>query len=218
MTLGFLLRYHALTSNQEALEMVTETLRAMAREECNDHLGGGFHRYSVDQRWFVPHFEKMLYDQGQLAVSYLEAYPTDTATRRWRIRLAGIFEYVLRDMTDAEGGFYSAEDADSLEPGKDGHKVGGRFLRLVSRRRSNNDWTAAPPRCSLIAMACAPKATFSRTRTANSAARTFSPKSSPSRHRAGVPHAAWRRWRKLLREASQILFEARCQPPAPASG
>ena len=131
VTLGFLFRYHALTGNQEALEMVTETLLAMARGGMHDHLGGGFHRYSVDQRWFVPHFEKMLYDQAQLAVSYLEAYQltgeavlAETARR--------LFAYVLRDMTDAEGGFYSAEDADSLETGK-GHKVEGAFYVWSAR-------------------------------------------------------------------------------------
>ena len=79
--------------------MVLATLRAMAKGGMNDQLGGGFHRYSVDERWFVPHFEKMLYDQAQLAVSYLEALPDHAATRlspAWR---GGIFDYVLRDMT-----------------------------------------------------------------------------------------------------------------------
>ena len=71
---NFLLRYHAETGNQEALEMVLATLRAMAGGGMNDQLGGGFHRYSVDERWFVPHFEKMLYDQAQLASSYTEAF------------------------------------------------------------------------------------------------------------------------------------------------
>src|SRR5579883_3514224 len=69
-----LVRYYADTGNNEALEMVLLTLREMAKGGMNDHLGGGFHRYSVDDRWFVPHFEKMLYDQAQLAISYLEAF------------------------------------------------------------------------------------------------------------------------------------------------
>ena len=68
----------------------------------NDQLGGGFHRYSVDDRWFVPHFEKMLYDQAQLAISYLEAFQIN-GRRSTRIRRAAIFDYVLRDMTDAGG-------------------------------------------------------------------------------------------------------------------
>ena len=72
--INFLLRYYARTKNKEALDMVLLTLRAMANGGMNDQLGGGFHRYSVDDRWFVPHFEKMLYDQAQLAISYLEAF------------------------------------------------------------------------------------------------------------------------------------------------
>jgi uncharacterized protein len=108
----FLLRYHARTGNREALDMTLHTLRKMADGGIHDQLGGGFHRYSVDERWFVPHFEKMLYDQAQLATTYVEAFQisgdesfADTARR--------IFDYVLRDMTAPEGGFYSAEDADS---------------------------------------------------------------------------------------------------------
>jgi uncharacterized protein YyaL (SSP411 family) len=109
----FLLRYHSRTKNQEALEMTLLTLREMAKGGMYDQLGGGFHRYSVDERWFVPHFEKMLYDQGQLATSYLEAFQI-TGDRRCADVARGIFEYVLRDMTGPEGGFYSAEDADSV--------------------------------------------------------------------------------------------------------
>lgn len=116
VSLRFLLGYHALAGSSEAVEMTVETLRAMAAGGMHDHLGGGFHRYSVDARWFVPHFEKMLYDQGQLAVAYLEAYQVTREEALAKI-VRGIFDYVLRDMTSPEGGFYSAEDADS--------KVGG---------------------------------------------------------------------------------------------
>jgi hypothetical protein len=124
---NFLLREYARTRNQEALDMVVATLKAMARGGMNDQLGGGFHRYSVDERWFVPHFEKMLYDQAQLAVSYLEAYQISEDES-----LAGvardILEYVLRDMTDSEGGFYSAEDADSIvDPARPHEKAEGAF-------------------------------------------------------------------------------------------
>ena len=113
VVLNFLLRYYHRTRNAEALDMSLETLRKMAEGGMNDQLGGGFHRYSVDERWFVPHFEKMLYDQAQLAISYLEAYqishdPFYAAIAR------SVFEYVLRDLTSPEGGFYSAEDADSV--------------------------------------------------------------------------------------------------------
>ena len=95
------------------LEMVLQTLDAMSRGGIHDHLAGGFHRYAVDRQWHVPHFEKMLYDQAQLAVVYSEAFQI-TRQPRYAQVLVGILDYVLRDMTSAEGGFYSAEDADSL--------------------------------------------------------------------------------------------------------
>ncbi|MDE3168028.1 MAG: thioredoxin domain-containing protein, partial [Acidobacteriota bacterium] len=109
----FLTRYWQRTKNEEALAMVLLTLREMAKGGMYDQLGGGFHRYSVDERWFVPHFEKMLYDQGQLASAYVEAYQI-TGDAQYAETARGIFDYVLRDMTDAGGGFYSAEDADSV--------------------------------------------------------------------------------------------------------
>jgi len=109
----FLLRYHARTGNREALEMTLHTLRKMAEGGMNDQLGGGFHRYSVDERWFVPHFEKMLYDQAQLATSYLEAFQI-TGEKSFAETARRIFDYLLRDMTAPEGGCYSAEDADSV--------------------------------------------------------------------------------------------------------
>ncbi|MSV28279.1 MAG: thioredoxin domain-containing protein [Bryobacterales bacterium] len=127
VTHNFLLRYHARTKNREALDMVLLTLREMAKGGMNDQLGGGFHRYSVDNRWFVPHFEKMLYDQAQLAISYLEAFQiTHDATYSTVARR--ILDYVLRDMLDRDGGFYSAEDADSvIDPAKPKEKGEGAF-------------------------------------------------------------------------------------------
>ncbi len=96
----------------EAVKLATATLRAMAQGGLHDHVGGGFHRYSVDEQWFVPHFEKMLYDQAQLAVSYLEAQQaTGQPTYGWIAR--DILDYVARDLTHPAGGFYTAEDADS---------------------------------------------------------------------------------------------------------
>ncbi len=124
---NFLLRYHARTGNREALDMVLLTLREMAKGGMHDQLGGGFHRYSVDERWFVPHFEKMLYDQGQLALSYLEAFQI-TGDGQYAETARGIFDYVLRDMTSPEGGFYSAEDADSaMDPAEPNVKGEGAF-------------------------------------------------------------------------------------------
>ena len=110
---NFLLRYYVRTNRKEALEMTLETLRAMANGGMHDQLGGGFHRYSVDDRWFVPHFEKMLYDQAQLAISYLEAFQI-THDDFYADIARSTLDYVLRDMTHPEGGFYSAEDADSV--------------------------------------------------------------------------------------------------------
>jgi uncharacterized protein YyaL (SSP411 family) len=127
VTHNFLLRYYARTKNIEALDMVVATLHAMAKGGMNDQLGGGFHRYSVDANWFVPHFEKMLYDQAQLAISYLEAFQiTGDSTLAGSAR--DIFDYVLRDMLDPEGGFYSAEDADSvIDPAQPEEKGEGAF-------------------------------------------------------------------------------------------
>ncbi len=109
---AFLLRYHKRTGKQYALDMVLRTLKTMARSGMYDHLGGGFHRYATDERWHVPHFEKMLYDQAQLVVSYLEAYQL-THDEFYAIVARDILAYVLDRMTDVEGGFYSAEDAES---------------------------------------------------------------------------------------------------------
>jgi uncharacterized protein len=124
---NFLLRYYARTKNQEALDMVLLTLREMAKGGMNDQLGGGFHRYSVDERWFVPHFEKMLYDQGQLVTSYLEAFQI-TGDKQYAETARRTLDYVLRDMTDAGGAFYSAEDADSvIDPAHPKEKGEGAF-------------------------------------------------------------------------------------------
>ena len=108
----FLLREHARTSAEPPLYMAAETLRAMALGGMRDHIGGGFHRYSVDARWRVPHFEKMLYDQAQLVLAYLEAAQA-TGNEMFATVAEDTIAYVMRDLRDPAGGFYSAEDADS---------------------------------------------------------------------------------------------------------
>ncbi len=128
VTLNFLSRFYARDPSSEsgkhALEMNLFTLRKMAAGGMHDHLGGGFHRYSVDRYWHVPHFEKMLYDQAQLAVAYLDAFQI-TQDRQFESVAHDVLDYVARDMTSKEGGFFSAEDADSLfEHGKPGHGEG----------------------------------------------------------------------------------------------
>lgn len=110
--LMFLLRYYHRTKNDSALKMVTDTLIQMRLGGIYDQIGFGFARYSTDSEWLVPHFEKMLYDQAMLCMAYTEAYQI-TKNEFFRQTSEEILEYVLRDMTHAGGGFYSAEDADS---------------------------------------------------------------------------------------------------------
>lgn len=110
--LMFLLRYHRLTGNTNALAMVTETLDAMADGGIYDHLGYGFARYSTDRYWLVPHFEKMLYDNALLAITYIEAWQVNK-DKRYMTVSREILDYVARAMTSPQGGYYSAEDADS---------------------------------------------------------------------------------------------------------
>jgi uncharacterized protein len=131
----FLLREHARRVArgdvaERPLHMVTETLRAMAMGGMRDHIGGGFHRYSVDGNWRVPHFEKMLYDQAQLVLAYLEAAQA-TSDDFYATVAEDTLAYVMRDLTDPHGGFYSAEDADSIPPEQaadpSAHKSEGAF-------------------------------------------------------------------------------------------
>ncbi|MGI8821546.1 MAG: thioredoxin domain-containing protein [Chthoniobacterales bacterium] len=130
--LNFLFRVYARdpksVAGKHALEMALFTLRKMAAGGMHDHLGGGFSRYSVDTFWHVPHFEKMLYDQAQLAVAYLAAFQI-THDPQYAEVARDILDYVRRDMTAPEGGFYSAEDADSLlAAGKQEHAEGAFYV------------------------------------------------------------------------------------------
>ncbi len=112
VNLEYLLRYHVATGDDQALQVVIFALRKMAEGGIYDQLGGGFHRYSVDERWLVPHFEKMLYDNAQLARVYLHAYQV-TGAEFLREIVEDTLDYVLREMTSPDGGFFSTQDADS---------------------------------------------------------------------------------------------------------
>ena len=113
MSLQILLRMHHRARDPKALEIVEKTLDRMGRGGIYDHLGGGFHRYSTDNQWLVPHFEKMLYDNALLAWTYLEAYQI-TGKRMYSDIVRGILDYVLSEMTNSQGGFYSAQDAGGI--------------------------------------------------------------------------------------------------------
>jgi len=112
MTIEFLLRYYHRTGNAEALQMSTFTLDKMAYGGLYDQIGGGFHRYSTDDRWLVPHFEKMLYDNALLARVYLDAWRV-TGNPLYRLITEEVLDFIVREMRDPNGGFYSTQDADS---------------------------------------------------------------------------------------------------------
>ena len=148
--IGFLLRHHQRTGKDKALDMVVKTLTAMRHGGIYDHVGFGFHRYSTDPQWLLPHFEKMLYDQALLAIAYVDAWQV-TKNPLFKQTADEIFTYVLRDMTSPEGGFYSAEDADSEgEEGKFyvwtteevnqvlGEESGNAFARIFNLKAGGN--------------------------------------------------------------------------------
>jgi uncharacterized protein YyaL (SSP411 family) len=126
--LSFLLRYYVRTGRRDALDMTLDTLRAMERGGIHDQLGGGFHRYSTGATWLVPHFEKTLYDQAQLAVVYTEAYQI-THDGSYANTARDILNFTLREMQQPDSGFASAEDADSrVNPSKPGTREGAFYV------------------------------------------------------------------------------------------
>ncbi len=129
-TLALLGRHHRRARDPKSLEMIERTLAAMAAGGVHDQIGGGFHRYSTDDRWLVPHFEKMLYDNAQLAVAYLEGFQLTGRDEFARVARETL-DYLDREMSDPAGGFYSATDADS--PGPDGKGVEGLFFTWTPR-------------------------------------------------------------------------------------
>lgn len=151
--IAFLLRVAALQgggateTGREALRMGALTLRRMVEGGLHDHVGGGFHRYSVDAGWFVPHFEKMLYDQAQIAGGLLEAARA-TGDERLACAARGVFDYMIRDLSHPAGGFFSAEDADSDRAPQDGgaHAEGAFYVWT----RAELDRALAPAEAALV--------------------------------------------------------------------
>ncbi|MFQ6615187.1 MAG: thioredoxin domain-containing protein [Fidelibacterota bacterium] len=145
---NFLLRYYSRTGDERALNMSLETLKQMARGGMYDHMGGGFHRYATDARWRVPHFEKMLYDQAQLVISFLEAHQI-THDPYYAHVVHDVLSYVLGNMTHPDGGFYSAEDAESaVDPTKPDEKEEGAFYTW---KKSEIDGVLLPPQAEVFA-------------------------------------------------------------------
>ena len=124
--LNFLFHAYIVTKNVDVLEMAVHTLHHLGRGGIHDHVFGGFARYSVDSKWHVPHFEKMLYDQGQLLAAYANAYKL-TRDEEFHEYADGIFRYITTDLQHPAGGFYAGEDADSLPKTEDDKKVEGAF-------------------------------------------------------------------------------------------
>jgi uncharacterized protein YyaL (SSP411 family) len=141
----FELRYYRRTGDPGAVRSAVTTLERMAAGGIHDQIGGGFHRYSTDARWLVPHFEKMLYDNALLTVAYVEAFQV-TGRQDFAQIAREILHYVERDMTSPEGAFYSATDADSVSP--EGHREEGRFFTWTS---SEIDVAVGHERAPLVA-------------------------------------------------------------------
>jgi uncharacterized protein YyaL (SSP411 family) len=199
----FLLRYHRRTGDPDALRMAIVTLAQMAAGGIRDHVGGGFHRYSTDARWLVPHFEKMLYDNALLALAYLEGHQ---ATGRADLADVAreILRYVDREMTAPEGGFYSATDADSAGPS--GEREEGRFFT----------WTPAEVEATLDADAArAVIAYYAVTAQGNFEGRSIlhtpKPLEAVAEQLGRAPDALAR----TLADATERLYVARAERPPP---
>ncbi|MEI9893905.1 MAG: DUF255 domain-containing protein [Chthoniobacter sp.] len=220
VTLNFLFRVAARESHDSrdgkaALGMALLTLQKMADGGMHDHLGGGFHRYSVDQFWHVPHFEKMLYDQAQLASAYLDAFQI-THDPLYEKTARDIFDYVRRDMTDPAGGFYSAEDADSLlEKGKPEHAEGAFYVWTKDEIvHALGEETAS---LSVASMVSSPRAMRPRAaiRRVNFTARISSSSASPSRMPPGSSRQNESDLSASLAAARGKLLALRDQRPRP---
>jgi len=199
----FLLRFHRRTGDPEALELATLTLERMAAGGIHDQIGGGFHRYSTDPDWLVPHFEKMLYDNALLALDYLEAWQA-TGRSDFAEVTAEILRYALREMTAPEGGFYSATDADSPNP--DGESEEGWFFT----------WTPGEIEAVLGAEEASPvRAYYGITRDGQHEGRNVLHRERDPSELAAELGLEPERLLALIGAARERLYQARASRPAP---
>ena len=206
----FLLRETARTGDYTPAFMVAKTLQPMALGGMRDHVGGGFHRYSVDANWRVPHFEKMLYDQAQITLACLETY--QLAADRFFAEVAeDTLEYVMREMTNPEGGFFSAEDADSVPPedasDPKAHKTEGAFYLWTQRELEALCSDRTTSTCSVIASASGRMATRQTIRKGSSPARTCSMSRARSRRWRSAPARRVRRSTPRCSGRAWLCFE-----------
>jgi uncharacterized protein YyaL (SSP411 family) len=199
----FLLRVYRRTHQEDLLRMVTVTLDRMAAGGMHDQVGGGFHRYSTDPQWLVPHFEKMLYDNALLAMAYLEGYQA-TGEKRYAGIVREILLYAERDMTSSEGAFYSATDADS--PGPTGRREEGWFFTWTPEEIRE----VVDPRRTRIA-----EAWFGVSQKGNFEGRNILHTPKPLAEVAKALGMPQEQVRTAIEESRDILYEARRQRPPP---
>jgi uncharacterized protein YyaL (SSP411 family) len=198
-----ILRIYRRTREEDLLRMATLTLDRMAAGGIHDQVGGGFHRYSTDPQWLVPHFEKMLYDNALLAMDYLEAYQV-TGEKRYAVIVREILRYVERDMTSPDGAFYSATDADS--PAPSGRREEGWFFTWTP---DEIEWALGSEGARLI------DAWFDATPFGNFDGRNILHTSKPLPEVAKALGVAEEKARVTIDESRDILYEARRKRPPP---
>ena len=219
VVLNFLLHIYAASPDssdgKHALEMTLFSLRKMAAGGIHDHLGGGFHRYSVDSAWHVPHFEKMLYDQAQLASVYLDAYQISHDSF-FATTARDILDYVQRDMTGPEGEFYSADDADSLvQAGKPDRAEGAFYIWT----KGEVDYALGPDRGKVFDYVYGVEArgnAFDSQTSGDLAGKNILIERYSAGDAAGKFHLNDHQVRQLLDESRELLIEARNQRPRPS--
>jgi hypothetical protein len=203
LSIRFLLRYQRRSGDKQYLDMAERTLEKMAQGGIYDHAGGGFHRYATDVRWLTPHFEKMLYDNALLTVSYLEGYQATGRNDFARVARE-ILRYVERDMTSPEGAFYSATDADSPNP--EGEREEGWFFTWTP---AEIDAALDPKQARLV------KAYYQVTSDGNFEGRNILNVTRPLEEVARELDIAAAEARSLLNVARETLYEQRKKRPPP---